>query len=218
MTTRASRVPSPSISPSLLMTAAVALSLVATLTACSSGSTATPAAAPSSAASSVASTPVGTPAAKATTNAPGSGSDSGTGQPTWCQPAQEAVETLLGKGTVFSITGDAKRCRVAATGGKRGVIDITNLTAFDPTATYAASRKGERAITCMGKIQEPTAAAPVSFLNTTCFEQTFTVNFYMEKAGQVYEIVYDGDSSIPVTADKAGAAVVQMARLIPARS
>jgi hypothetical protein len=214
MTTRRSHVPSRRI----LACAAVALSLAATLSACSAGSTATPAAAPSAAAS----TPVGTPAAKATTNtadsASGSGSESGTGQPTWCQPAQEAVETLLGKGTVFSITGDAKRCRIAATGGKRGVIDITNLTAFDPTATYAASRKGERAITCMGKIQEPTAAAPVSFLNTTCFDPTFTVNFYMEKAGQVYEIIYDGDASIPLTADQAGAAVVQMARLIPARS
>jgi len=206
MTIRRRPIASPS--PRILASAA------ATLSACSSGSTATPAAAPSAAAS----TPVGTPAAKATTTTPGSGSESGTSQPTWCQPAQEAVETLLGKGTVFSITGDAKRCRIAATGGKRGVIDITNLTAFDPTATYAASRKGERAITCMGKIQEPTAAAPVSFLNTTCFDPTFTVNFYMEKDGKVYEIIYDGDASIPVTADKAGAAVVQMARLIPARS
>ena len=124
------------------------------------------------------------------------------------------MEILLGKGTVFEITGDDKRCRFAATGGKRGVVDVSNLTAFDPTVTYEATRKGERAVRCNAPLVEPAGVGEQSWLNATCFAQTFTINLYAAKAGKIYEFIYTGDPSIPVTAAQASTELLAVAKVI----
>jgi hypothetical protein len=156
-----------------------------------------------------------TPTPSTAKDGSGGGSGGGSGsQPTWCQPPQEAVETLLGKGTVFEIVGDEKRCRFAATGGKKGVIDVSIVTAFDPSATYEQARKGERAVRCNAPLVEPAGVGEQSYLNATCFAQTFTINLYAAKAGKVFEFIYTGDPSIPVTADQASRSLLQLAKVI----
>ena len=175
---------------------------LAGLAGCGSGGGSTPSAAASTAGGAAAQSPaVQSPTAAAPA-------------PTWCQPPQGPMEILLGKGTVFEITGDDKRCRFAATGGKRGVVDVSNLTAFDPTVTYEATRKGERAVRCNAPLVEPAGVGEQSWLNATCFAQTFTINLYAAKAGTIYEFIYTGDPSIPVTAAQASTELLQVAKVI----
>ena len=191
---------------------------LAGLAGCGSGGGSTTSAAASTAGGAGAQSPAvqsPTAAAPATTPAGGTGASNGSGsQPTWCQPPQGPMEILLGKGTVFEITGDDKRCRFAATGGKRGVVDVSNLTAFDPTVTYEATRKGERAVRCNAPLVEPAGVGEQSWLNATCFAQTFTINLYAAKAGTIYEFIYTGDPSIPVTAAQASTELLQVAKVI----
>ena len=53
-----------------------------------------------------------------------------------------------------------------------------------------------------------------SWLNATCFAQTFTINLYAAKAGTIYEFIYTGDPSIPVTAAQASTELLQVAKVI----